>query len=321
MNSKETAKHLLVKKVPYLNKEKKVRDAQKTLQKNNFENIDYIYLKNKEELCGVLSIKELFKNHPNTKLKNIMKTTVYTAQPNTDQEIVAKLAMDKDIKSVPVTKNNKLIGVIPHHTILDILHEEGIEDVLFTAGIEKFNNPAKEIIHASTLKHIKKRLPWLIVGLIGGILAALTVTLFENMLQVYVILAAFIPAVVYMADAIGNQTQTIFIRSMALEKLNFARYVWREIKVNLMLAAILGTIFYGTVLLFWQDHFFGLVIGVSIFVTAMVAVLVGTGLPWLFNKIDYDPAISTGPFSTAVIDLVSLLLYFAIATMMIQMFL
>lgn len=318
MKKGEQAKDITIQNFPYLPKNYTVRKVEKKLEEKSYEDIDYIYVKDKNnKLCGVLSIKELFKQHKNTKLETFMKTKVFAVNADEDQEDVVKLAMDKDIKSVPVTKKGVLIGVVAHHKILDILHEEGIEDMLFSAGIEKFSSPAEEIIHASTKTHIKKRLPWLLLGLTGGVLAALTVGLFEDMLEVYVILAAFMPAVVYMADAIGNQTQTILIRSMALEELKIKEYILREFKVNTVLAAVLGSVFYVVVSIIWQDNFFASIIGLAIFATTLTAVLVGVGLPWFFDKMQYDPAVSTGPFSTAIIDLSSLIIYFVIAQTMI----
>ncbi len=313
----ETAVSLMIKKVPFVNSDKTVKDVEKNLMNNKYENIEYIYVGEKDVLAGVLSIKELFRQDKNKKVKDLMKKKVHSVNPNTDQEEVVKIAMKYNLKAVPVVENKKLLGVVPHHVILDILHKEGIEDLLHKAGVHPFEEPAHEIIHASTKTHFKKRLPWLLLGLLGGTLAALIVGIFEEILSVYVILAAFIPAVVYMADAIANQAQTIFIRSMALEDIKYKWYLLREFKINIFLALILAVIFYLVVLIGWNDSFFALVIGTSIFATTIFSVLIAVTLPVIFKKFNSDPAFSTGPFSTALVDLSSLIIYFGIAQLMI----
>ncbi len=124
-----------------------------------------------------------------------------------------------------------------------------------------------------------------------------------------------------MADAVGAQTQTIFIRSLAIDhKLNFKKYVRREIIVGLALALVLGiTIF--LVSSFWQNSLLiGLIVGISFFLTILTAIGIALALPFLFSKIKLDPAITSGPFATIIRDILSLLIYFAVATTMLQIF-
>lgn len=317
---RESAGRLMSVNIPKVNFKKTIGDAEKILLKNNFDFIDYIYIiDDKEKLVGIISAKDIFKFKKNSPLKKIMNREVISVRANTDQERVALLALKNNLKSIPVVdKENKLLGAISAHTIFRILHSEGIEDVLRSAGIRKFKDPAIDIINASATTHFKKRLPWLVLGLIGGILAAIIVNHFENLLDLYIILAAFIPAVVYMSDAVGSQAQTIFIRSMALDKeLNLKFYSLRELKTNFFLGLVLGAIFFVVVLIGWKMPFFGFVIGISIFFTVLISMGISILLPIIFSKFNFDPAISSGPFATAVRDLSSLLVYFAISTILI----
>lgn len=318
----ESAGYLLLKDVPVVPPSHLVKDIEELLVKESFEDVDYIYVERPSDhfLIGVFSVKELFKQDEDVCAEDFMTEEVHSVRPSADQEDVVKLAIEKGLKSVPVVDHGCLLGVVPHHTLLRVIRDEGVEDSLFEAGIDRFDDPAHGIIHASARTHFKKRLPWLLLGLVGGTLAAVIVGGFEEVLGEFLILAAFIPAVVYMADAVGNQTQTIFIRSIALEDISLKRYLWREVKVTLGLGLVLGLIFFGMVSLIWDDAFFGVVIGTSVFLTSLIAMIVGTGLPWISKIFDYDPAVSTGPFSTALIDLVSLLVYFGVATGMIYFF-
>jgi magnesium transporter len=320
----ESAGILMTQNIPVVLKDQKVRDVLELLKKSNFDVVNYIYVvDSKKKFIGSISIKEIFRNSSNVSVKKIMKEDVVYVKTHTHQERVAYLALKYKLKNVAVVdKDDVLVGAVSYHNILKIMQKEGIEDLLHQAGIHKFIDPAVEIINASTMTHLKKRLPWLLIGLFGGILAAFIVGLFESLLKIYVVLAAFIPAVVYMSDAVGSQAQTIFIRSIALDKdLNYRFYSFREFKINLMLGLILGLIFYFIVLIFWDNSFFGFVIGISILLTVVSSMIISILLPFIFNKFNYDPAISTGPFATAIRDLSSLVIYFLIARMMISVFL
>ena len=319
----EKAGYLLVEEVPVVSPYWTVGDVEELLVDNDFEDVDYIYVERSSDhfLVGVMSVKEVFKRGEDVLVKEFMSTDVVSVSPETDQEEVVRVALEHDLKSVPVVDHGSLLGVVPHHVLLDIMRDEGLEDSLVGAGVHTFDDPSHDIIHASVKTHVKKRLPWLVIGLVGGALAAFVVSGFEEVLGEFLILASFIPGVVYVAGAVGNQTQTIFIRSVALEDVSFWKYLWREVKVNLFLGLVLSLLFFFIVLGLWRDVFFGAVIGVSVFFTSLVAVLVGTCLPWFFQLLGMDPAVSSGPFATAVIDLLSLVLYFGIATIMIALFL
>ncbi len=322
----ESAEKLMFRNVATASPNSTLKDVEKMLlkQTKSLELISYIYVVNaKNKLLGVLSIKDLFRSDKDLLVKQVMTKKVFSVKSHTDQERVALIALRNNLKSVPVVdKDDILLGVVPFQAIMNILHTEGIEDVLRTEGIHKFKDPAVEIISASTTTHVKKRLPWLILGLLGGIFAALIVNSFESMLDKYILLAAFIPAVVYMADAVGAQAQTIFIRSIALDKnLNIGKYAFREVKINLILGVLLGAMFYAIFSTFWGYSFFGAIIGVSIFATVIVSMAISILLPFIFQKLNSDPAISSGPFATAVRDLTSLVVYFGIAHLMILAFL
>jgi magnesium transporter len=327
-NGFETAGKILTPHVPFVDIESTIGDVEKIISKNiqEYEMISYIYVLNKStKLLGVFSVKEIFRCAKKTPVKKIMKKEVISVRGSTDQERVTLLALEHDLKAIPVVdKGNNFLGVITSQIINDTLHKEGIEDILRSAGIGKFKDPAVEIINASTYVHTKKRLPWLLVGLFGGIIAAIIVNFFENILEVYVLLAAFIPAVVYMADAVGAQCQTIFIRSISLDKkLELGKYSFRELKINLILGIILGLIFYFVVLIGWgfESSFFAFILGISIFSTVIISMVISITLPIMFNKINFDPAISSGPLGTAIRDLTSLMVYFGIAHFLITGFL
>jgi len=287
------------------------------------ETINYIYVVDKhEKLKGVISIKDIFRLAKTTPITQAMTKKMVSVRSHTDQERVALLALQHNLKAIPVVdKKNRFLGVVPSDVILHVLDKENIEDILRFAGIRKFKDSAIGIIKASAGVHFRKRFPWLLLGLFGGILAAFVVQHFESALQAQLILATFIPAVVYMADAVGNQVQTIFIRSMALDhQLNLTKYIWREVKVNLSIALILGLVIAAVSWLWWQPAILGAILGLSIFSTVITATAVAILLPWFFSKIKYDPAIASGPFATIIRDMLNLIIYFTIAQAMLSFF-
>lgn len=317
----ESAGQLMVVDVPTVGENATIADIENLLIQKaaNFDTINYVYLVNDSgKLKGIVSIKEIFRSSKTKKLKELSPNleSLITVRTRTDQERVALLAIKHNIKAVPVIdKDSNFLGVVPADVILNILHSESIEDALRFAGAGKMNNPALSIIGASVSVHFRKRLPWLFFGLIGGIFAAFVVGFFESALKEQIILAAFIPAVVYMADAVGTQTETIFIRSMALEHaLDFKNYLRRELKVNLLLAVTLGLIMFLCSFFWIKSIVLGMVLGLSFVFTILAAMIIAVTLPLVFKKFKYDPAIASGPFATVIRDITSLLIYFSLAS-------
>jgi magnesium transporter len=247
---------------------------------------------------------------------------VIAVRPHTHQERAALLALEHSLKAIPVTdKDGKLLGVVPSDVILTILHSEHVHDTLLSAGISPSSDPAATLLKAPATTHFRRRLPWLLVGLAGGVFAAGVVSAFHASLEAQIVLASFIPVVVYIADAVGSQSQTVFIRSMTLDtKLDVMRYATREARVSLMLAGALALILAAVGFVWMNSPFIGTVLGLSIFSTVLVSTAVALFLPCFFSKLKFDPAVASGPFATIVRDITNLFIYFTIASSMIAAF-
>lgn len=319
---KNTAGRMMITGVPIINSDTKLSDIEKLFFKKSkeLETINYIYVVDQDgKLVGILSVKDLFRFPKETPAKDIMRTDLITARAHTDQEHIALLALRHNIKAVPVVdKSDRLIGIVPSDIILNILHSEDIEDHLKSAGVHS-EEPAKLLISGSAGLHIKKRIPWLLLGLAGGILAALVVDSFTLELSQYLLLASFIPAVVYMADAVGSQSQIIFIRSLGLDKtLKLSGYIWREIKVGISLSTIFAMLVGIISFLIWKEAALSLIFAITFFLTILLAMAVAILLPWALFKLKYDPAVGSGPFATIVRDILSLAIYFGTATILVN---
>lgn len=164
---------------------------------------------------------------------------------------------------------------------------------------------------------IEHRLPWLVVGMFGGIAATFLSAHFEDLLAKNIQLAFFIPIIVYMADAIGTQTQTVYVRNMGIRRHLFHRYIFKELILGLLLGLLFGTII-GLVSYLWFHEFeTSLTIGLAMFATMSTAPILALIVPEIIRKYHKDPAVGAGPFTTVLQDLFSLFIYFFIATIIL----
>ncbi|MEK7636602.1 MAG: magnesium transporter [Patescibacteria group bacterium] len=289
----------------------------------DFETINYIYILDYEKhLRGVMSLRDLFRFADEKKVAEVMVRNVVSVHSGTHQERVAILAIQHNIKAIPVVdKENHFLGVVPSDVILAILHEENVEDALRFTGIGLFADPLKSLTHASAWSHFIKRLPWLCIGLLGGIIVAVFIKNFESVLETEILLAAFIPMIVYLADAVGGQTQMIFIRSLAFSSsISLTRNLSRELIIGTLIGFLFSiTIF--AISLFWlRSLVIGLILSISVFFTIFIAVVVAIFLPWYFLKRGADPAIAAGPLATVIRDILSIIIYFGIASALLNIF-
>jgi magnesium transporter len=216
-----------------------------------------------------------------------------------------------------VDDGGRLLGVVPALAIIDVLRREHIEDLHRLAGIVRESNHALDALEEPPVRRLRHRLPWLIVGLAGSILATAVVTQFEAALNERVALAFFIPAIVYLADAIGTQTETIMVRGLSLGLPPFGRLLAGEIGTGLLIGLVLGGLAIPAVLLGFGDAWLALTVGIAILVAGTIATSVGLVFPWLLARFGADPAFGSGPVATIVQDVLSLLTYFVVASVLL----
>jgi magnesium transporter len=319
----ESAGRRMIKEVPLAYPEDNILAVRNMLfeKMKELETINYIYVVDKEKkLLGVFSIKEVFRKPEKTRVEAIMEREVVKVRPYTDQERVAILALKNNLKAVPVVdKEEKFLGVIPSDVVLEILHSENVEDFLKVAGI---HSPIQKTLRGSSLFLAKARIPWLILGLFGGIFAAQIISFFETPLKDYFTLVAFIPLIVYLSGAVSVQTQTLFIRSLVLDsQFGIKKYLLREVKTGFLIALVLGGLL-SLLSFFWfgSPYFIGIILGISLFISIVGAISIGIFIPWFLQKFKKDPALGAGPFGTVISDLSSLIIYFSIATLLLKIF-
>jgi magnesium transporter len=231
---------------------------------------------------------------------------------------VAYLALKHNIKSVPVVdKENVFLGIVPYDTILKTMHAEGIENVLRFGGV--YNHGSfDDIFSLPILVSLKHRLPWLILGLLGGIATAAIVGSFEEVLSKNIILAAFIPLIVYMADAVGTQMEAFIIRDLAINpELKLLKYLLRQGLIVVLIGVLVSAIMYGISLFLYHDPNVSFVLVTALFCAIISSLVTGLVIPYAFEKFNLDPANASGPVATIIQDLLSIVIYFAIASLIL----
>ena len=319
----ETAGGLMSPDFLALDGELSAGDAIKIVQERSeeMEMSFYLYITHGEgQLAGVVSLRELLLHPPYRQLKNIMNSNVTSVTTDTNQDEVAHVISQYNILAVPVVDSSYiLVGIVTVDDIIDVIREEATEDFLRMAGAGKDS----EILLKSTMANAMTRAPWLFASWIGGVMAMVIITFFHDELQQVLALAAFIPIVIGMGGNIATQSSTIIIRGIATGRVNMqelSKVIFKEMRVGLILGTVYG-LFLGVLAFFGyaDPSYLGLVVGLSVLFVMTMAATVGTFVPLILKRLNFDAAVATGPFVTTSIDILGVLVYFLIAKSLLNL--
>ncbi|MFE3572979.1 magnesium transporter [Lysinibacillus sp. NPDC059133] len=282
------------------------------------ETINYLYvIDNDKKLVGVVSYRDLIISDEFEKIQDIMYSRVISVSVETDQEEVARVIERYDFLSIPVVeKNNELVGIVTVDDIIDVVIKEANED------IEKLSASGKAI-DFDTKAHVAayRRLPWLILLLFIGLVSGTIISGFEETLSKVVALAFFMPMIAGMTGNTDTQSLAVVVRGLITTDTNKGvvfKLIIRELKVGLIIGITCG-ILISIIAYIWQGNpVLGLVVGSSLVVTLIIGTLAGTIIPLILYKFKIDPAVASGPLITTLNDILSLIIYFGIATMFIS---
>lgn len=283
------------------------------------ETIYYLYVVNeKDKLVGVVSLRDLIVAPLEETVENIMSTQVVSVEAHTDQEEVAKLIRDYDLLAAPVvTSTNELIGIITVDDVMDVVEEETTEDFDdFTAS------KGATDVNITSFQAAKKRSPWIIMLMFFGLVTAGVIGTFEETLEEIVLLAVFIPLIMDSAGNTGTQSLAVMVRSLAtgsFAKKGLFNTIKREFGTGIMLGLICAVVLMAVIPFLYEDGLIlAFIVGLSLFLTLSVATIIGAVVPVAIDKLKLDPAIASGPFITTVNDILGLLIYFSIATALLD---
>jgi magnesium transporter len=281
------------------------------------ENVDKIFsiyvVNNRQQLMGRVSLKRIVLSSEDTKIEDIYEDEVISVPTYMDQEEVAEIMRKYDLESVPVINSkNKLVGRITVDDILDVIMEEAEEDIQAMTGI---SDTVDE--YDSVFKLSKARLPWLLIGIVGGLLGAGFIGFFEEGLSKVTALAFFIPLITATGGNVGIQSSSLVVQSLANKSIfddSLSKRFLKVFLVAILNGIILASFVFGAVVLLYRTEVaFALVVSIALFSVVLLASFMGTITPIVLDKIGINPALASGPFITTANDLLGLAVYFLVA--------
>ena len=265
------------------------------------------------QLVGVLSLKDLIVANIEAHVEEVMIQRVVSVNVEEDQERVAQKMKDYDFIAMPVIDyQHHLVGIITIDDILDVVNEEADEDYSRLAGVSDTKSTDQ-----SVFKKALKRLPWLIILTFLGMITATILGGFEDTLSQVALLAAFIPIISGMSGNSGTQSLAVSVRNISYgdnKEKSKLKIALKEAGSGLITGFVCAVILFLIIVIIYRQPFLALIVGASLTIAMTVGTLVGSMIPILMNKIHIDPAVASGPFITTINDIVSMLIYFGLAT-------
>jgi len=307
-----TAGELALSAVPRAEPRSRAGEVREALAGGSFETAVDVAVCEGERLVGLASIEQVLAADAGTPLGELVdETTVVTA--GTDREQVAsRVTTDVRRSAAVVNEDGDFLGVVPPEKLLLVVLAEHEEDVARLAGLRASTSLARAASEEPVRRRLWHRFPWLVIGLLGAMVSAGIVGAFEEEIRAEVLLALFIPAVVYIADAVGTQTEAVVIRGMAVG-VPIGNIVWRELAAGVIIGALIGAIFFPFAFVVWGNGRIAATVAIALFISSSIATLVAMVLPYALARLGQDPAFGAGPLATVIQDLLSILVYFAVA--------
>ncbi len=275
----------------------------------------------KRKLKGVVTVKELLLADENATIREIMEDNVISVNTSEDKEIVADLFDKYDLLALPVVdKENRLVGIITVDDAIDVMQEEVTEDMELMAAITPTDKP---YLKMGVFENFKKRIPWLMLLMVSATFTEKIITHFEGALTSCVVLTAFIPMLTGTCGNCGNQSSSTIIRGISLGEIEFKdtfKVVFKEFLIALVCGLALAIVNFAKLMIFnnigWR---IALVVSITMIAAVVFAKVVGSVLPVVAKKIGFDPAVMSSPFISTIVDAVTLLIYFFIASSLLNL--
>ncbi len=288
------------------------------------ETIYTCYVTKDRNLLGMVTVKDLLlAQDDDTPVSEIMDANVISVNTHADQEEVAQMLSKYNFLALPVVdSDNRMVGIITFDDAMDVMEEETTEDIEIMAGITPSD---KTYLRSTPFDLFRHRIPWLLLLMVSATFTGMIITHFESALSELVVLTAFIPMLMDTGGNSGSQSSVTVIRAISLNELEFsdlASVIWKEIRTAVLCGLALAAACFAKVIL--VDRFIlgntdvsiwvALVVCATMALTILVAKVVGCTLPMLAKRLGFDPAVMASPFITTIVDALSLLIYFGIAS-------
>lgn len=270
-------------------------------------------------LIGIVTLRKLLLSNPEELVQDVMTDYVISVKTLTDQEEVARIVMKYDFTVVPVVDSeNRMVGIVTVDDVVDIIEQEATEDIEKVAAITPTDKP---YMRTGVLETFWKRIPWLMLLMLSAAFTGSIITSFESALAKQVVLTAFIPMLMGTGGNAGGQASVTIIRGLSLDEIRYRdifRVLWKEFRVAICCGIVLAGVNFVKLLFLDQvGMMVAVVVSLSLIATVVIAKLMGCSLPVLAKRIGVDPAVMASPFITTIVDTLTLVIYFKIATMLL----
>lgn len=313
----ETAARHIVPRVPRVHPADSSARILHSLRGRRYDHVAEFPVLEDGRLRGLIRLKDVIAAGPEETAENLMDSDPPTVTPGVDQEAAAWKAVRHGESCIAVVdEDGRFVGLVPPHRLLEVMLQEHVEDLARLGGYLKGQASAREVSGQSMRQRLAHRLPWLIAGLAGSIAAAALVGVFGGQISNTVVLAFFIPGIVYLADAVGTQTETVIVRDLSLG-VPIREVAVNELVTGAAVGILLGVAAFPIVLAGWGRSDVAATFGVSLAAACFIATGVSMSLPSLLNRMGFDPALGAGPLATVITDLCSIAVYFALAAVFV----
>ena len=319
---KDSAGSIMTIEYVSLHKDMTVSEAFEKIRKVgvNKETIYTAYVTENRSLIGIVTVKDLFLADEDDKIAGIMETNIISVTTHEDREVVANMFQKYDFLALPVTDDDeRLVGIVTFDDVMDVIEEENSEDLAKMMAITPNED---EYFKTGVFEHAKSRVLWLIILMIGATVTGLITMRYENAFDAVPLLVSFMPMIMATGGNSGSQTSTLIIRGLALEEIKFKDFfkvVFKEFKIAILVSVVLATINAIRIYFTYEKNLLlSLTIFLSIIITVIMAKLIGAMLPMFAKKCRLDPALMASPLITTIVDTCSMILYFNIATILLN---
>lgn len=284
---------------------------------DDFANV--FVLSGERQVIGVLTLRDLLMARATAPVEDVMTPVPVIIRPEDDQEEVARQFQKYDLLSAPVVDSRgRLLGRVTVDDVVDVIQEEASEDIYRMAGTDD-----EELVYGEHIFKISRvRLPWLIINLLGGLLASYFLFLFEASLRDAIVLITFVPVIIAMGGNVGIQSSTVFVRGLAMghySSSKLGRVLFRELRVAVVIGLICGTLTGLAAGIWHTKSYLGFIVGLAMIVNIALSAMVGILAPAFFRRMKVDPAIASGPLVTTANDIMGILIYFGVATLLLRL--
>lgn len=315
---KDSAGSVMTTEFVYLQKDSTVKEAFDQIRHIGVvkETVYTCYVTESRKLVGVVTVLDMLVADYETRIEDIMETNVISVRTHDDQETAAQMLSKYDLAAIPVVDGeNRIVGILTFDDAMDVIRDEDTEDIEKMAAMLPSEKP---YMKTGIFSIYKQRIPWLMLLMISATFTGMILTHFESALAVVPVLTAFIPMLMDTGGNSGGQASVTIIRGLSLNEISFRdifKVMWKELRVGMLCAVTIAVLVFAKVMLIDRKGVeIAAIVSATMFFVIVVAKLVGCTLPMLAKKIGFDPAVMASPFITTIVDALSLLVYFFIAS-------